>query len=79
MKPIGSVLARRMAEVGDAVSVGHGTWGLKEWYPNRSFKEDDEKKMRSGKAMRCPNSPPGLAASKYAKKEVANWGGLTFF
>jgi DNA-directed RNA polymerase delta subunit len=33
-----------MAEVGDAVSVGHGTWGLKEWYPNRSFKEYDEKK-----------------------------------
>jgi hypothetical protein len=35
---IGSVLTRRMAEVGDVVRVGRGTWGLKEWYPNRSFK-----------------------------------------
>ncbi|MHC2521647.1 winged helix-turn-helix domain-containing protein [Bradyrhizobium diazoefficiens] len=42
---IGSVLTRRMAEVGDVVRVGRGTWGLKEWYPNRSFKvKDDEKK-----------------------------------
>jgi hypothetical protein len=29
-----------MADVGDAVRVGRGTWGLKEWYPNRSFKKD---------------------------------------
>ena len=35
---IGSVLTRRMAEVGDVVRVGRGTWGLKEWYPGRSFK-----------------------------------------
>ncbi|WOH76159.1 winged helix-turn-helix domain-containing protein [Bradyrhizobium sp. NDS-1] len=42
---IGSVLTRRMTEVGDVVRVGRGTWGLKEWYPNRSFKvKDDEKK-----------------------------------
>jgi hypothetical protein len=42
---IGSVLTRRMAEVGDVVRIGRGTWGLKEWYPNRSFKaKDDEKK-----------------------------------
>ncbi|WP_038380668.1 winged helix-turn-helix domain-containing protein [Bradyrhizobium elkanii] len=49
---IGSVLTRRMAEVGDVVRVGRGTWGLKEWYPNRSFKvKDDEKKpqQESGK------------------------------
>ena len=41
---IGSVLTRRMAEVGDVVRVGRGTWGLKEWYPNRSFKVKDEEK-----------------------------------
>lgn len=42
---IGSVLSRRMIEHGDVVKVGRGTWGLKEWYPNRSFKvKDDEKK-----------------------------------
>jgi HB1/ASXL restriction endonuclease-like protein with HTH domain len=36
---IGSVLTRRFAEVGDVVRVGRGTWGLKEWYPNRDFKK----------------------------------------
>jgi hypothetical protein len=42
---IGSVLTRRMAEIGDVVRVGRGTWGLKEWYPNRSFKlKEDEKR-----------------------------------
>jgi hypothetical protein len=25
--------------VGDLVKVGRGTWGLKEWYPGRSFKK----------------------------------------
>jgi|GEM_PF-1206933 hypothetical protein len=35
---IGSVLTRRANEVGDLVKVDRGTWGLKEWYPGRSFK-----------------------------------------
>ncbi len=35
---IGSVLTRRFNEVGDVVKVGRGIWGLKEWYPNRTFK-----------------------------------------
>ena len=35
---VGSVLTRRFNQVGDVVRVGRGTWGLKEWYPNRSFK-----------------------------------------
>lgn len=34
---IGSVLTRRANEVGDLVKVERGTWGLKEWYPNRNF------------------------------------------
>lgn len=34
---IGSVLTRRFQQVGDVVKVGRGVWGLKEWYPNRSF------------------------------------------
>ena len=37
---IGSVLMRRATEVGDIVKIGRGTWGLKEWYPNRSFKKE---------------------------------------
>ncbi|MHB9361967.1 winged helix-turn-helix domain-containing protein [Mesorhizobium sp. LNJC403B00] len=36
---IGSVLTRRANDVGDLVKVDRGTWGLKEWYPNRSFKK----------------------------------------
>lgn len=40
---IGSVLTRRFAEVGDVVKVDRGTWGLKEWYPNRSFGKKDAK------------------------------------
>ncbi len=39
---IGAVLTRRANEVGDIVKIGRGTWGLKEWYPNRSFKKDKE-------------------------------------
>lgn len=34
---VGAVLTRRSKETGDIVKVGRGTWGLKEWYPNRSF------------------------------------------
>ena len=37
---IGSVLTRRAEMVGDIVKVGRGTWGLKEWYPGRSFKKE---------------------------------------
>lgn len=35
---VGSVLTRRFNEVGDVVKVGRGIWGLKEWYPGRTFK-----------------------------------------
>ncbi len=41
---IGSVLTRRFNQVGDIVKVGRGIWGLKEWYPNRSFKKDRDAK-----------------------------------
>ena len=34
---IGAVLTRRFKETGDIVRVERGTWGLKEWYPNRTF------------------------------------------
>jgi hypothetical protein len=35
---VGSILTRRFDKVGDIVRIGRGVWGLKEWYPNRSFK-----------------------------------------
>lgn len=37
MNTVGSILNRRFKEVGDVVRVDRGTWGLKEWYPNRNF------------------------------------------
>lgn len=45
---VGAVLTRRANDVGDIVKVGRGTWGLKEWFPGRSFRkaekvESDEK------------------------------------
>jgi hypothetical protein len=39
---IGAVLTRRSTEVGDIVKIDRGTWGLKEWYPGRSFKTKGE-------------------------------------
>ena len=41
---IGAVLTRRAETTGDIVKVERGTWGLKEWYPNRSFKKDKDAK-----------------------------------
>lgn len=35
---VGSVLMRRFNNVGDIVRVRRGVWGLKEWYPGRTFK-----------------------------------------
>lgn len=41
---VGSILNRRQKQVGDIVSPQRGMWGLKEWYPGRSFgKRQDEK------------------------------------
>lgn len=39
---VGAVLSRRADEVGDIVKVGRGTFGLKEWYPGRSFKKAEK-------------------------------------
>jgi hypothetical protein len=40
---VGAVLTRRSIDVGDIVKVGRGVWGLKEWFPGRSFKNKAEK------------------------------------
>lgn len=45
---IGAVLTRRANEVGDIVKIGRGTFGLKEWYPNRSFKKGKAEEDKSG-------------------------------
>ena len=52
---IGSVLTRRFNQVGDIVKVGRGIWGLKEWYPNRSFGRKGEGAKASG--SNAPEQP----------------------
>jgi hypothetical protein len=37
LNTVGAIITRRYKEVGDIVKVARGTWGLKEWYPGRSF------------------------------------------
>jgi hypothetical protein len=47
---IGSVLNRRMHKHGDIVSPDRGYWGLKEWYPGRTFgkkSKDNESETKS--------------------------------
>lgn len=50
---IGAVLSRRANEVGDIVKIDRGTWGLKDWYPNRSFKK--EAGQAAAKSIGTPN------------------------
>jgi DNA-directed RNA polymerase delta subunit len=59
---IGSVLTRRMTEVGDVVRVGRGTWGLKEWYPGRSFKKDSKETGKEEAAI--PETETPVAAER---------------
>jgi hypothetical protein len=61
---VGSILTRRFEKVGDVVRVGRGIWGLKEWYPNRSFKKDKDAKgggeLGGGDAAPAPTGKEGL-------------------
>jgi hypothetical protein len=63
---IGAVLTHRAEATGDIVKVERGTWGLKEWYPNRSSKKEKDangplrpKKSRAG-SQPMPASRHGL-------------------
>jgi hypothetical protein len=58
---IGSVLTRRANEVGDIVKVGRGLWGLKEWYPGRSFKKEKAEAAET-KAEATPPAKPSAEA-----------------
>lgn len=60
---IGSVLTRRANEAGDIVKVGRGTWGLKEWYPGRSFgKKEAPGKSEAG--QKSEGAPPQAAGGE---------------
>lgn len=64
MNTVGSVLTRRFNQVGDVVRVGRGVWGLKEWYPNRSFKAKPEE------AKPTAEPDPALAAIVLPSGEI---------
>jgi hypothetical protein len=52
---VSAVLGRRFDKVGDIVRVERGTWGLKEWYPNRSFRR--EARAENGDIKSSTNEP----------------------
>ncbi|MCA3555740.1 winged helix-turn-helix domain-containing protein [Aestuariivirga sp.] len=64
LNTVGAVITRRSKEVGDIVKIGRGVWGLKEWYPGRSFNKptkgnrDLEAKVSSSEPAQ-PLSPDG--------------------
>lgn len=64
---VGAVLTRRSMEVGDIVKIGRGVWGLKEWYPGRSFKKDkgdNEEKTEQAKPEADQGKPPNPKLAK---------------
>jgi hypothetical protein len=52
---VSAVLGRRSDKVGDIVRPERGKWGLKEWYPNRSFRRNA--KPENGDAKSATSEP----------------------
>ena len=52
-------MTRRFIQVGDIVKVGRGIWGLKEWYPNWSFKPKGATENGSKSDFSEPAPPRG--------------------
>jgi hypothetical protein len=82
---IGAVLTRRAETIGDIVKVERGTWGLKEWYPGRSFKKEKEGKGAADVEEKAAatireslqeegDKPTGLGAKYLLKKKIAASG-----
>jgi len=71
---IGSVMTRRFQQIGDVVRVGRGTWGLKEWYPNRTFKTAAKADAASTQTESAPNDsspdPSSFAGTASASGEA---------
>lgn len=66
LNTVGAVLTRRFKETGDIVRVERGTWGLKEWYPGRNWKNDKESKPEPAKGewSSDPNAFPESTESE---------------
>ena len=58
-KTVASILSRRSRSIGDFVSPKRGQWGLKEWYPRRSFGKTEEPDR--GEEATEPSEPEQLS------------------
>lgn len=58
---IGSVLNRRQNKVGDIVSPERGYWGLKEWYPGRTFGKKAKQQDADSNQTTEPEQPSSPA------------------
>jgi hypothetical protein len=67
---VGAVLTRRSLEVGDIVKIGRGVWGLKEWYPGRSFKKADNGDEDSKEAAPKPTMAERIAAARISAENL---------
>jgi len=68
LNTVGAVITRRSKDVGDIVKVGRGVWGLKEWYPGRSFNKPA--KGNGDEVRSSPNEPePPLEPEHYDLSE----------
>jgi hypothetical protein len=67
---IGAVLTRRAETIGDIVKVERGTWGLKEWYPNRSFTKKEKEAAKPEAAKGTPWTTDPIAFPKATGNEL---------
>lgn len=74
---IGSVLTRRFTEIGDVVRVDRGTWGLKEWYPNRSFKTTKTEAPDKPQPPETPKKEHWKTRQKREREEATRANGAT--
>jgi hypothetical protein len=65
---VGAVLTRRSQDVGDIVKIGRGVWGLKEWYPGRSFKKDKIEEVAEESEKPKPQSKVAAALAARRSK-----------
>ena len=66
---IGAVLTRRSETTGDIVKVERGTWGLKEWYPNRSFTKKEKPEETKDSPAVTPKKPSMFSRVMDSPKE----------
>lgn len=70
---IGSVITRRFKDVGDVVKVGRGIWGLREWYPGRTFKYTPQARtVKPSVGVAEPTAEPDMETSDEAAAPIVD-------